>query len=275
MAAGSPFAAAIIPDVLYRAVDGITLMAEIVRPDPLPAWPLPAIIYVHGGGWMQGDRTANRNHFLAEQGFFTLSVDYRLSWQAPFPAQLEDVRAAVRWVRRQASHYRIDPRRIGIWGHSAGAHLAALVGTTGHLPALPAAVDPDEPSSNVQAVATLACPTDFLQMGGWHEAADSPEARLVGGPIRERVRVVQAASPITYVQPGAPPFLLIHGEDDDVVPCGQSALFAQALRAKGNPVTYVTVPNAGHNFGASESSWAEGQRLILDFFQTRLYARRP
>jgi dipeptidyl aminopeptidase/acylaminoacyl peptidase len=121
---------------------------------------------------------------------------------------------------------------------------------------------------------TLACPTDFLQMGGWHEAADSPEARLVGGPIRERVSEVQAANPITYVQPGAPPFLLIHGEDDHVVPCGQSALLAQALRANSNPVTYVTMPRAGHNFHAFEASWGEAQRLILSFFQTQLCDER-
>lgn len=181
-----------VPDVPYRAVDGITLMVEIVRPDPLPAQPMPAIIYVHGGGWSQGDRTSHRNHVLAEQGFFTISIDYRLSWQARFPAQLEDVKAAVRWLRRQAAHYHVDAQRIGIWGHSAGAHLAALVGTTGHLAALTEVMAPGEPADAVQAVATLACPTDFLQMGGWHEAADSPEARLVGGPIRERVREVQA-----------------------------------------------------------------------------------
>ncbi|MBK9715913.1 MAG: alpha/beta hydrolase [Kouleothrix sp.] len=270
MTQSAPGATALVSDVAYHLVDDTTLMVEIIRPDPVPAAPMPAIIYIHGGAWMYGDRTVNRNAFLAAQGFFTVSIDYRSSLQAIFPAQLDDAKTAVRWLRSHAAQYHIDPQRIGIWGHSAGAHLAALVGVSGHLPAIAETIGPNEPSSRVQAVATLACPTDFLQMGGWHEAPDSPEAQLVGGPIRERVNVVHMANPITYVQPAAPPFLLMHGECDEIVPIAQSELLAHALRAAGNAVTLIAIPDAGHNFGEDEASWAEAQRQVVAFFRKEL-----
>lgn len=264
------FSTTLIPDIPYRTVGDTTLLAEIIRPDPPPAAPMPAVIYIHGGAWMYGDRTANRSAFLAARGFFTVSIDYRSSLQARFPAQLEDARAAVRWLRANAARYQVDPERIGIWGHSAGAHLAALVGTSGRLPAIAEPVAPGEPTCQVQAVATLACPTDFLQMGGWHEDAESPESRLVGGPVRERLALVRLANPVTYVQAGAPPFLLIHGAGDEVVPIRQSELLARALEARGNAVTFVAIPGAGHNFGDDELSWPEAQRLVLEFFRAQL-----
>jgi len=259
-----------IPDVPYRTIGATTLMLEIIRPEMPVGAPLPAIIYVHGGAWMHGDRTLNRNAFLAERGFFTISIDYRLSGQAIFPAQIEDVKAAICWLRDRAADYQIDPQRIGIWGHSAGAHLAALAGTTGHLAALGDSNAPNSPTSDVQAVATLACPTDFLQMGGWHDAADSPEAQLVGGPIHERTEMVGMANPIGYVRPGAPPFLLIHGDQDDIVPIGQSELLLRALQAAGNQASFIPIAGAGHNFGADEASWATAQSLVLAFFTEQL-----
>lgn len=260
----------ITDQVPYHTIDGITLLAELIRPEPLPAAPMPAIIYIHGGAWRMGDRTDNRSAFLAEQGFFTVSIDYRLSQQAIFPAQIEDAKAAVRWLRSQAAQYKVDPLRIGVWGHSAGAHLASLLGTTGHLDSL---ADPGlklEPSSRVQAVVALSGPSDFLEMGGWHEDADSPEAQLVGGQIRERLDMVRQANPITYARADAPPFLLVHGQQDKIVPINQSELLAQALQASGNNVTFVAIPAAGHNFGANEPSWAEAQRLTLAFFEQHL-----
>lgn len=266
----APLATELLPDIPFRTVGGAALMVEVIRPDPPPPAPMPAVIYIHGGAWIHGDRTVNRSEFLAERGFFTISIDYRSSRQATFPAQLEDARAAVRWLRASAAGYQVDPGRIGVWGHSAGAHLAALVGATGHLHSIGEPVGPGEPSSEVQAVAALACPTDFLQMGGWHEAPDSPEAQLVGGPIRERLDAVRAANPISYVRAGAPPFLLVHGEEDEIVPIGQSELLARALRESDNDVELVRIPGAGHNFGADEPSWAEARRLVLGFFRARL-----
>jgi acetyl esterase/lipase len=231
---------------------------------------MPVVIYIHGGGWMSGDRRENRNGVLAPHGFFTISIDYRLSHQAIFPAQIEDAKTAVRWVRAHAAQYHLDPTRIGVWGHSAGAHLAALLGTSAGVAELEGAGEWAGYSSRVQAVATLAAPTDFLRMGGWHDDPDSPEARLVGGPIHERVDRVRMANPLTYVRSDAPPFLLLHGDDDTIVPIGQSVLLHQALRAAGCDATFVPLAGASHDFDADEPSWHEARHMVLAFFKRHL-----
>ena len=133
-------------------------------------------------------------------GFFTVSISYRLSGQATFPAQIEDCKAAVRWLRAHAADYHVDPARIGVWGHSAGAHLAALLGTSGDVPALEGTSGNAGRSSRVQAVVALAPPVDLGKMGGWHDAPDSPEARLLGGPVWKRPDGVRVANPITYLK---------------------------------------------------------------------------
>lgn len=259
-----------ILDVTFGEADGIPLRLEIVRPEPIPDSPMPVVVYIHGGAWMHGDRQDNRNAILAAHGFFTISIDYRHSDQAIFPAQIEDAKAAVRWLRAQASQYHIDPNRIGVWGHSAGAHLAALLGTSGDVPLLEGNSGSSGYSSRVHAVVTLACPIDFLQMGGWHEAPDSPEAQLVGGPIRERRSLVTMANPITYVRKDAPPFLLIHGDKDEIVPIGQSELLYQALQKVGVDVTFSIISGGTHDFGEDDPSWTETQRLVLSFFNKHL-----
>jgi acetyl esterase/lipase len=255
-----------ISDHEYRNVDGISLSAQIIAPAIPAKYRLPAIIYIHGGAWRMGNYTHNRNHFLAEYGFFTISIGYRLSYQATFPAQLDDVKAAVRWLRKYADYHHIDPDRIGVWGHSAGAHLAALLGTTGHLESITDPTQQFEHSSRVQAFATLSAPTDFLQMGGSHEDANSPESQLIGGQIGQHPDLVARANPISYVQADAPPALLIHGESDQIVPCSQSHLLAEALASKGNPVELHTFSNTGHNFADDDPAWASARRLILQFF---------
>lgn len=122
-----------INDVPFAAVDGITLRLNLRRPEPLPVAPMPIVVYIHGGAWMHNDRTVDRSQFLDGCGFLTASIDYRLSHQAIFPAQLQDAKAAIRWLRARAAEYHADGSRIGVWGHSSGAHLAALLGTTGDL----------------------------------------------------------------------------------------------------------------------------------------------
>jgi acetyl esterase/lipase len=126
---------------------------------------MPVIIYIHGGGWMQGSHKGLRNETLAAQGFFTISIEYRLSHQAIFPAQIEDVRDAVRRLHAHADEYHIDLNRIGVWGHSAGGHLASLLGTSSSR----------DPGTRVHAVMTASGPTDLAQMGGWHNEPDAPK----------------------------------------------------------------------------------------------------
>jgi acetyl esterase/lipase len=260
----------ITPYVAFGEADGMPLLLDIAQPDAPPVRPLPVIMYIHGGAWLAGDRRTTRNNLFAAHGFFTVSVEYRLSQQALFPAQLHDVKAAVRWLRANADQLHIDPQRIGVWGHSAGAHLAALLGTTGDVAELEGTSGSPGYSSRVQAVATLAAPTDFLQMGGTHDDPDSPEARLVGGPIHERMAEVARANPITYVSRAMPPFLLLHGAADDTVPAGQSRLLFDALRAAGADVTLHMFPGAGHGFDDADPAWHNAQHQMLAFFQTHL-----
>ncbi|WP_308410447.1 alpha/beta hydrolase [Fischerella muscicola] len=204
-------------------------------------------------------------------------INYRLSHQAIFPAQIEDAKAAVRWLRAHAKQYQLNPQRIGAWGFSAGGHLAALLGTSDNILTLEGKGGYSEYPSHVQAVVTMGGPTDLLQMGGWHDAPDSPEARLVGGSIHEKQEVVNQANPITYIKPTPPPFLIIHGECDELVPIGQAELLYQALKAVGGNVTFVRVREGNHGFCLANQPYPNEQvfqmeieQLVLAFFQKHL-----
>jgi acetyl esterase/lipase len=195
---------------------------------------LPLIINVHGGAFM------------------VASINYRLSGDALFPAQIEDCKAAVRWLRANAARYGLDPLRFAAWGASAGGNLVALLGTTGGVKSLQVGEHLEVPS-RVQAVVDYFGPTDFLQMdahrvpgGQAHDGADSPESRLVGGAIQENKDKVARANPITYVTKDAPPFLIVHGSADPLVPHHQSELLEAALKEKGVAVTFYTVQGGGH-----------------------------
>jgi acetyl esterase/lipase len=213
---------------------------------------LPLIICVHGGAFMTGDKADMVPVEFLARGYAVASVNYRLSGDALFPAQIEDCRAAVRWLRAHASQYGLDPRRFAAWGASAGGHLAAMLGTTGGMKEFEAGENTGV-SSRVQAVVDYFGPTDFLQMdthrlpkGQIHDRPDSPESRLVGGPIQENEEEVARANPITYVTKDAPPFLIVHGDMDPLVPHHQSERLEAALRQAGVPVTLYTVKGGGH-----------------------------
>ncbi len=217
--------------------------------------PFPVIISIHGGGFRQGSKESTRALAeLLEAGFAVASINYRYSTQAIFPAQIEDCKAAVRWLRAHAGRYGLDPARIGAWGGSAGGHLAALLGATGHTREFDVGQNLHV-SSAIQAVCDWYGPTDFLQMDAQapagpnvmrHNPATSPESVLIGGPIQEHPDRVRRANPITYVTRDAPPFLIYHGIDDTSVPVGQSRLLADALREAGAPVTFHEIPDDGH-----------------------------
>jgi acetyl esterase/lipase len=214
--------------------------------------PLPLIIWIHGGAFRMGSKEDDVPVEQLGRGYAIAAINYRLSQHALFPAQIEDCKAAVRWLRSHAASYGIDGARFATYGTSAGGHLAAMVGTTGAEPALDVGAYLDV-SSRVQAVVDFYGPTDFLQMdaqrlpdGMLHDTPDSPESQLVGGPIQERRAQVAAANPIPYVRADAPPFLVIHGDRDPLVPHGQSTLLVEALQKAGVPVTFYTVKGGGH-----------------------------
>ena len=213
---------------------------------------VPVIIWVHGGAWMGGSKERPVPLAFVAEGYAVASVGYRLSQHAIFPAQIEDCKAAVRWLRAHAKEYNLDPNHFAAWGESAGGHLVALLGTTGNVKAFDVGENPGF-SSRVHAVVDCFGPTDFLQMdahrlptGQVHDTADSPESKLIGGPIQENKDKVAKANPITYATKDDPPFLIIHGDADPLVPHHQSELLDAALKNAGVPVTFYTVKSGGH-----------------------------
>jgi acetyl esterase/lipase len=219
---------------------------------PKGGWNLPLIINIHGGAFKAGSKEMGVPVEHLARGYAVASINYRLSQHALFPAQIEDCKAAVRWLRAHAGTYGLDPNHFAAWGSSAGGHLAALLGTTGDTKEFDGGDHLDQPS-RVQAVVDYFGPTDFLQMdahrppdGMVHDAADSPESLLIGGPIQQNPEKTRRANPITYVTKDDPPFLIVHGDADPLVPHHQSELLAAALERAGVPVTFYTVKGAGH-----------------------------
>lgn len=215
---------------------------------------LPLIIWIHGGAWRGGSKERYAPMEYLKSGYAGASINYRLSQHAIFPAQIEDVKAAVRWIRANAETYRLDPNRFAAWGSSAGGHLVAMLGTTGNISEFEVGENL-EVSSRVQAVVDYFGPTDFLQMdahrlpdGLVHDASDSPESQLVGGPIQEHKDRVARANPITYVSEDDSPILIIHGDQDKLVPYHQSVLLSEALEKAGVPVTFYRVEGGGHGW---------------------------
>ena len=264
------YAVSRVDDLVFASPGGNPLLADLYLPDGAPR-PLPVIVWLHGGGWRVGDRrlAPDLGRFFAERGFAMASFDYRLSGDAIFPAAVEDVKTGIRWLRSVADVYSLDPARIGLWGSSSGGHLAAMAALSGPEAFQPADSAWATMSSAVQAVVTGYAPGDFLQMdehrdplgrpsedaesiqlppGKRSADADSPESTFLGAPIATCPDLVRRASPLTYVKPGAPPFLIIHGQSDTAVPSHQSELLFHALAANGNDATLCLVEGLGHGF---------------------------
>ena len=219
---------------------------------PAGSGPWPLIVWVHGGAFRLGSKDGPLPAEYLEQGFALASLNYRLSQHAIWPAQIVDCKSAVRWLRAHADKYGLDSARFVAWGTSAGGHLSAMLGVSGHMTAFDQGAHLEH-SSRMQAVVDWFGPTDFLQMdahrlpdGQEHDPADSPESELVGGAIQEHPDLVAAANPITYVTGDAPPFLIIHGDRDPLVPHHQSVLLEGALNVAGVPVQFYTIPGGGH-----------------------------
>lgn len=268
MQAKESFPVSCVTDLVYSAPEGKPLAADLYLPQGVGER-LPMILWLHGGAWRFGDRKLGPDltRYFAQNGFAMASIDYRLSTDAIFPAQIRDVKTAIRWLRSIADRYGLDSGRIGLWGSSSGGHLAALAATSG--PGIFESAEHSEYSSSVQAVVDGYGPTDFLQMDAHRDPggkpsddpesiqlppgmrtadADSPESLLLGSPVPTCPERVREANPIAYAKPGLPPFLILHGLSDTAVPAHQSELLYAALTAHGNDVTLSLVEGLGHGF---------------------------
>ena len=253
-------------NILYGTLDKIPLYLDVYAPASPPKEPMKVAVYFHGGGWFAGDKAGYGGTtwvpFFAAHGYISVSVNYRLSGTSIFPAQIVDCQLAIRWLRAHATTYHLDPNRIAVWGHSAGGHLALLATTAGDFQFGHESDELNEFPSRVQAAVSVAGPTDLLQMGGWHNAPDSPEARLLGGPIHDRADLAKLANPITYLSANTPPILLIHGDRDETVPVNQSLLFYEQL-VNGS---IYRVKDMDHGLNSNQVSEADLLRIILTFF---------
>ena len=271
------------PDLTYLTLPGYRpLKLDLFLPPArfASSGPRPLVIYVHGGGWMAGGPRRSAAYAdwpkvlasLAARGYVVASVSYRFSREAPFPAAIQDVKAGIRWLRARATTYNIDPTRAAIWGQSAGGHLAALVGTSCGVAALEPGGRIVPRAANVETVASTVAgaqdASDCVQaVVGWFGMYDfasmprrtSPPAGMPAGPSAEDLflgcpdgnctaQQKQAASPTTYVDASDPPFLLMHGADDQTVPEAQTETFDAALRAKGVSVRKIVIPAVDHSW---------------------------
>ncbi len=251
---------------------------------PTGEGPFPVVILVHGGAFLMGDKAAGDATTgidqLLSQGFAVASVNYRLSGEAKAPAQIQDIKAAVRFLRANAKDYKLNPEKFGAWGGSAGGSLVSLLGTSCGVTELEGAeLGNAEQSSCVQAVVDWFGPIDFLQMDAQftgtscpvnHDAADSPESQLVGGPIQENVDAVKLVNAMTYITSDDPAYFIQHGTADCNVPPQQSQLFYDALSSTigVDKVTLTLLDGAGH--GGSQFTTEENLNLVIDFFNMNL-----
>lgn len=234
----------------------------------------PLVLWIHGGGWESGSKSGCPARGMVARGYAVASVGYRLSQHAIYPAQIEDCKAAIRWLRAHASEYGLDPERFGVWGASAGGHLAALLGVTNTTREFAVGENLDQPS-DVQCVVNWFGPADFLHWGNVPatnpENPRSPLTKLIGGTIKTRVELARRASPVYFVRKGAPPFLIMHGDRDEVVPLQQSRELHTALETAGADSTLRVYAGAGHGGGAFGSP--ENIKEMQDFFDKHLRPR--
>ena len=246
--------------------------------------PFPVVIMVHGGGFMFGDKADGAGLTGVDQllaaGYAVASINYRLSGEAQYPSQIYDAKASVRFLRANAEKYNLNPDKFAAWGASAGGNLVSLLGTTCGVEELEGAdLGNAEQSSCVQAVVDWFGPIDFLKMDEQfagtsceqsHNAANSPESKLVGAEIQTVPDLVATTNPMNYITADDAPFFIENGTADCNIPPIQNKNLADALSAVigADNVTYVSLEGAGH--GGSQFETAENLKLVIDFLDKNL-----
>ena len=234
--------------------------------------PFPAIVCIHHGGWIRGERQQMRGTLeaLARSGFVAISPDYRLAPRHRFPAQIEDCKAAVRWLRAHAERYRVESSRIGAFGVSAGGHLACLLGVTTKEDGLEGDGGNAEQSSAVQAVVCFFGPTDLTRPVWNKELREKQLEPFLGGTADEKADVYRRASPITYAGKNSPPFLFVHGSADTIVPIQQSEDMVDKLRRAGASAQLLRVADEGHGLNRDSPSTRKSIANMMVFFEETL-----
>jgi acetyl esterase/lipase len=268
----------VVPDVQFCIGGGRPLLMDVFIPNHRNRMPTPAVLWIHGGGWDHGDKNGHSGGaFLANGGFVTATLSYRLSDGAPFPAAIEDCKCAIRFLRANAAKYGIDADRIGVAGSSAGGHLAELVATAGQSAGLEGDGGWGNVSSRVQAAASYYGPSDLTAQ--FPQDTVPVIVKFFRGTEKEKPELYRKGSPIFYPSEDDPPLLLVHGENDDGVPFDQSARMAEAYRRVGLPVEFIAVKNAGHDFqqmggGPITPSVEDIHQKTIDFFKRYLVSAR-
>jgi acetyl esterase/lipase len=285
-AVGGPAGTRRLLGVPYAAIPAIRPL-ELDLYLPAGDGPHPVVLFLHGGGWRLGSRhlagpayrgqTPTPFERVAQAGIAVASVDYRLSGEAVFPAQLHDAKAAVRWLRARAGELGVDPDRIAAWGESAGAHLAALLGLVGDQ-AMEGDVGLAGTSSAVSAVVAWYAPTDLAAVAADlgvdpHDPA-TREAQLLGAPAVDVPELAAQASPVTHVSPEAPPFLLLHGAADRMIPCVQSERLYDALVEAGVEAELDIYEDADHMWLGSSEAPEQALDRTVDVLRRRFGLKR-
>ena len=237
-------------DIPYAGTDNPRQRLDLYLPEKAAeAGSLPLVVYVHGGGWLGGDKRAGTMLLpLVQSGEYAVaSVGYRLTPEAIWPAQIHDCKAAIRWLRANAAKYGIDPERIGVAGSSAGGHLVSLLGTTGGVADLEGSLGPHrDAGSRVACVVDQFGPSDFSEISEANDAAKGMVAKLLGGRPDEVPEVARAASPLAHVTKDDAPIICIHGTADALVPYSQSTRLDTACGQAGVECLVLTIPGGGH-----------------------------
>ncbi len=244
-------------DIAYIEGGDEAQKLDIYLPVEPSGTPLPLIVHIHGGGWKGGSKFPCPVLPMVLKGYAVASVEYRFSQKALFPAQIQDCQAAIRWLRARAQQYNFDPKHIGVIGGSAGGHLSALVGTAGGKKAFTPIGGNEDQSDRVQAVCDIFGPADFSSVMR-HADEDKnvrnifqfntpgdPYSALIGASLDDKPKA-EVVSPVHYASADNPPFLILHGTHDALVPYAQSVQLEAALQQKGVPVWLQTLPGSGH-----------------------------
>ena len=253
----------------YANPDGQHLRLDLARPKKGDGL-FPAVLCIHGGGFRAGRRESYDGLCLrlAQHGYVAMTVSYRLAPKYPFPAAVHDVKAAVRWARANAARYRIDPRRIGVVGGSAGGHLAQFLGVTAGVKEFEGSGGNADQSSRVACVVNYYGPSDFTRSYGKSVDAAQVLPLFLGGDLKTARKRHIRASPLYWVTPDAAPTLCIHGTEDRYVAHEQAVWLTDRLKAAGVEAELLTLQGAGHGFKGKDADTAE--RAMLTFFDSHL-----